>query len=302
VRIRTPALLACAAFAALPTPAVAQSDAPGDSYRNAIRLNPGDPSKPDPLPAAGATLSVDTTSYGTQGDIYNPPARGGIAEPNRCPPTRYGRTAWAWLYTKKWVRADVRASATFDSVLAVMPFTRPTSPKLSPGSGACVNRSAGMTEDFGEDQPILAPGWYAVQAGGAVDANGQPTGGRLDVTVKLGEPPRVTAQTRASGKRASRGAAAVTLKVNAPRGARLSFSCRRRKCRLPRQRTVSRAGLRSYLRGRVVPNRARLELRVTRAGHIGDYFAWSVRNGRLGRVLARCMEPASTRPRSRCDG
>jgi hypothetical protein len=302
VRIRTPVLLAWAALATLPAPAIAQSDAAGDSYLGAIRLNPGNPDKPDPLPAAGASMSVDTSSYGTQADIYNPPSSGGITEPNRCPPTRYGRTAWAWLYTKKWVRADVRASGAFDSVLAVMPFTSPRSPKLSPGSGACVNRSTDTTEDFGEDQPILAPGWYAVQAGGAVDANGQAGGGRLDVAVKLGEPPRVPAQTRASAKRAAAGGAAVTLKVNAPRGARLAFSCTRRKCRLPRERTVSRAGMRSYLRGRMVPSGARLELRVTRAGHIGDYFAWNVRNGRLGRVLTRCMEPASTRPRGRCDG
>jgi len=286
---------------ALPAPAVAQSDQPGDSYTGAFRLNPGDPDKPDPLPAAGASFSADTTSYGTQADIFNPPSSGGITEPNRCPPTRYGKTAWAWLHTKKWVRADVRASGAFDSVLAVMPFTDPDTPKLSPGSGACVNRSTATTEDFGEDQPILAPGWYAVQAGGAVDAAGQPTGGALQVAVKLGEPPRVTAETRASAKPRG-GGAAVTLRVGAPRGVRLSFSCARRKCSLPRERTVSRAGLRSYLRGRAVPAGARLELRVTRAGHIGAYFAWDVRNGRLGRVLTRCMEPASTRPRARCDG
>jgi hypothetical protein len=301
VRIRTPALLACAALAALPASAVAQSGATGDSYLGAIRLNQGSPDKPDALPAAGASFSVDTTSYGTQADIYSPPENGGITEPNRCPPTRYGKTAWAWIYTPKWVSADVRASGTFDSVLAVMPFTKPSSPKLSPGSGACVNRSTATTEDFGEDQPILAPGWYAVQAGGAADGAGNPTGGQLQVTVKLGEPPRVTAQARATSKRAS-GGAAVTLKAGAPPGARLTFSCARRKCSLPRERTVSRAGLRSYLRGRKVPNGARLELRVTRAGHIGGYFGWEVRNGRLGRVLTRCMEPASTRPRSRCDG
>ena len=301
MRIRTPALLACAALAALPPAAVAQSDAPGDSYLGAIRLNPGDPDKPDPLRAEGASFSVDTSSYGTQADIFNPPSSGGIAEPNRCPPTRYGKTAWAWLYTPRWVRADVRASAAFDAVLAVMPFTKPRSPKLSPRSGACVNRSTSTTEDFGDDQPILAPGWYAVQTGGAEDASGQPTGGRLDATVKLGEPPRVTAQARASARR-RRGAAAVTVKVGAPQGARIAFACRRRSCRLPRERTVTRAGLRSYLSGRTVPNGARLELRVSRAGHIGAYFAWEVRNGRLGRVLTRCMEPASTRPRARCDG
>jgi hypothetical protein len=301
VRFRTPALLACAALAAVPIPGAAQSDAPGDSYLGAIRLNPGNPDKPDPLPAAGASFSADTTDYGTQADIFAPPRSGGITEPNRCPPTRYGKTAWAWLHTKKWVRAEANATSSFDSVLAVMPFTKPSTPKLSPGSGACVNRSTGTTEAFGDDQPILAPGWYAVQAGGAVDGAGNPTGGQLSVTVKLGEPPRVTAQARATAKR-RRGAAAVTLRASGPRGARLAFRCVRRRCSLPRERTVSREGMRSYLRGRTVPNGARLEVRITRAGHIGEYFAWNVRNGRLGRVLSRCMEPASTRARARCDG
>jgi hypothetical protein len=301
VRLRTPALLACAALLALPATVLAQSQAPGDSYLGAVRLNPGPPDKPDPIPAGGASFSVDTSSYGSQADIYNPPRSGGVTEPNRCPPTRYGKTAWAWAYTAKWVTADVSASGAFDSVLAVMPFTKPSSPKLSPGSGACVNRSTATTEDFGDDRPILAPGWYAIQVGGAEDAAGQPAGGSLQVTVKLGPPPRVTAQARASSRRRA-GGAAVTVRANAPQGARVSFSCRRRACSLPRRRTVTRAGTRSYLSGRSVPNGARLELRVTRAGHIGNYFAWEVRNGRLGRVLTRCMEPSSTRPRDRCDG
>jgi hypothetical protein len=301
VRIRTQTFLICCVAAAFPASAAAQSDAPGDSYLNAIRLNPGNSDKPDPLPAAGASFSVDTSAYGTQADIFNPPGNGGIQEPNRCPPTRYGKTAWAWLYTKKWVRADARASGVFDSVLAVMPFTSPSHPKLSPGSGACVNRSTTTTEDFGDDQPILAPGWYALQAGGVQDASGQPTGGKLDVTMALHEPPRLTAKVSAAG-RPGGSAAAVDLSVTAPRGARLSFHCARRSCSLPGPRTVARTGKRKYLRRRAVPNGARLELRVTRAGYIGDYFAWQVKRGRLGRVSTRCLEPASTTPRTRCDG
>jgi hypothetical protein len=288
-------------MAAIPAPAVAQSDAPGDSFLSAIRLNPGNPDKPDPLPAAGASFSVDTTAYGTQADIWNPPGSGGIQEPNRCPPTRYGKTAWAWLYTKKWVRADARASGAFDSVLAVMPFTSPAKPKLSPGSGACVNRSTATTEDFGTDQPILAPGWFALQIGGVENAAGDPGGGRVDLSVVLRPPPRVTAAVSASGRRKG-AAAAVNVSVNAPRGARLAFSCARRSCSLPGRQTVSRAGKRKYLNGRTVPNGARLELRVTRSGYIGDYFAWQVKGGRLGRVTTRCLEPASAVPRKRCDG
>ena len=289
------------AVLAVPAPAAAQSDAPGDSFLGAIRLNPGPPADPAPLPATGASFEVDTSSYGLQPDIHNPPRSGGRQEPNRCAPVYYGKTAWGWLHTDKWVRADVRAGATFDPVLAVMPFISPDRPLLSPGSGACVNRLASGSEDFGDDQPILAPGWYAIQAGGVENAAGEPTGGGLKVQVTLREPPRLTTGARASGRRRS-GAVAATVSVSAPRGARVAFSCRRKKCRLPRSRIVSKPGSRRYLRARVVPNGARLQLRVTRVGHIGAYFAWDVRRGRLGSALQRCMEPASSRPRARCDG
>ena len=296
VRIRTTALLTCAVLALAPATVAAQSDAPGDSYLNAFRLNPGSDDKPQPLPPAGGSFAADTTTYGTQSDIYNPPRSGGVAEPNTCASASYGRTAWAWLYTKRWVQADVRANAAFDSVLAVMPFSSPRTPRLQVRGGVCVNRSNGLTEDFGADRPILAPGWYAIQVGGVATA-----GGQVGVSATLAEPPRVTARVRASSKRRP-GGAAVTVRVSAPRGADLAFRCVRRKCALPRSRTVTRSGLRAYLTGTVVPNRARLELRVTQAGHIGAYFAWEARNGRLGKVLARCIEPASTTPRKRCDG
>jgi hypothetical protein len=294
--MRTTALLTCAVLALGPATAFGQSDAPGDSYLNAFRLNPGTDDAPQPVPATGASFAADTTGYGTQSDIYNPPRRGGVGEPNTCASASYGRTAWAWLYTNRWVQADVRANGAFDSVLAVMPFTSPRKPRLEAGGGVCVNRSTGGAEDFGADRPILAPGWYAIQVGG-VDA----TGGQVGVSVALAEPPRVTARVRASSKRRP-GGAAVTVRLSAPRGARLAFRCVRRKCVLPRSRTVTRSGLRAYLTAAAVPNGARIELRVSQAGHVGAYFAWDVRNGRLGRVLTRCTEPASTRPSKRCDG
>jgi hypothetical protein len=296
VRIRTTILLVCAGLAAAPAAAAAQTDAPGDSYLNAFRLNPGPADDPEPLPAAGASFSADTTSYGLQSDILNPPGSGGRAEPNSCAGTRYARTSWGWLYTPRWVQADVRAGGVFDSVLVVMPFTSPRDPRLSVRGGVCVNRSADGIENFGTDRPILAPGWYAIQIGGVNDA-----GGQVGVSVVLDEPPRVTAQVRAGARRAA-GGADVTLRVNAPKGARLAFDCARRSCRLPGDKTVERTGLRRYVSGDLVPNGARLELRVTQAGHIGAYFAWTVRNGRLGKVLTRCTEPASARPRTVCDG
>lgn len=285
----------------MPATAAAQSDAQGDSYLNAFRLNPGTDEKPEPIPPAGASFTADTAGFGLQADVFNPPRTGGAAEPNSCEdpngrPTPYGRTAWGWLHTKRWVQADIRSSGAFDAVLAVMPFTSPARPRLNVRGGICVSRLTGGQEDFGDDQPILAPGWYAVQVGGVGE-----TGGQVTLSAALREPPRLTAQARPSSRRRA-GAALVDLRVHAPRGARLAFDCARSSCSLPRDVVVRRTGLRRYLDDRVIPNGARLELRVSQAGHIGSYFAWSVRNGKLGRVLSRCTEPASTRPRTRCDG
>jgi hypothetical protein len=273
VRIRTTALVALAALALLPNAALGQSSGPGDSYLGAFRLNPGPPDTPQSMPRTG-----------------------GPAEPNTCGAAAYARTAWGWLYTARWAQADVRASGSFDEVLAVMPFVSPRKPVLSVRGGVCVNRSTSGQEEFGADRPILAPGWYAIQVGGAND-----TGGPVTVSVALAPPPGVTAQVRARSV-PRRGGAAVTVSVAAPKGARLAFACTRRKCRLQGARTVTRPGLSRYLSGRLIPNGARLELRVTQAGHIGAYFAWNVRAGKLGKVLARCTDPASNRPQTRCDG
>ncbi len=301
MRIPTKPLLACLALALVPAPAMGQGDAQGDSYLNAFRLNPGTDDKPGQIPAAGASFTADTAAFGVQSDIFNPPRTGGRAEPNSCEdpngrPTPYGRTAWGWLNTRRWTQADIRASGAFDSVLAVMPFPSPRRPTLNVRGGVCVSRLTTGEADVGEDRPILAPGWYAIQVGGVSNA-----GGRLTVSARLAEPPRLSAQVRTSSRRRA-GAAAVDLRASAPQGAELEFSCVRRRCRLPRDMTVRRTGMRRYLDDRIVPNGARLELRVTQAGHIGSYFAWNVRNGRLGRVLTRCTEPGSTRPRTRCNG
>lgn len=294
--------IACFALVlALPASAAAQSDVPGDSYLGAFRLNGGTDEKPTAIPAGGASFSADTSGFGLQTDIFNPPGTGGRAEPNSCEdpngrPTPYGRTAWAWVNTRRWTQADVRASGGFDSVLAVMPFTSPSRPRLNVSGGVCVSRLTGTEEDFGGDRPILAPGWYAIQVGGVSDA-----GGPVTVSARLDEPPRVVAQARPSSRRRARGAV-VDLRVNAPRGAALEFSCSRRGCRLPRDKVVRRSGLRRYVNDAFVPNGARLELGVTVRGHIGAHFSWGVRNGRVGRVLARCIEPSKTRPQTRCNG
>ena len=114
----------------------AQSTAQGDSYLGAIRLNPGSDSAPGAIAEpAGASFSVDTTSYGRQADIFSPPDAGGVPEPNKCAAVRYGRTVWAWFHTERWVRTDLHVTASFPAVFALMPFRSPAHPALDPAAG-----------------------------------------------------------------------------------------------------------------------------------------------------------------------
>jgi hypothetical protein len=290
----TLAALVCA----LAPAAQAQSDAPGDSYTGAFRLNPGTGDKPGPIAEpAGASFSADTTNYGTQGDIFSPPGSGGGPEPNICRPARYGKTAWAWLYTPRWVQADVRASAGFDPVIALMPFRAPSKPVLNARGGICSNLSTSTTETLGDTLPIVGPGWYAVQVGG-VGA----TGGSLATQVHLLPPPAVHAVTGIAARRSS-GAALVSLHARVPKGARVFLRCLRQNCgRLKGVASARDARTHTYLRGKAVPDGARLELRVTARGYIGFYSAWDVKKGALSRAIVRCMEPSSSRPRATCDG
>jgi hypothetical protein len=278
-------------FGGFAPPASAQGAGPGDSYLNAIRLNPGTGSKPDPIAEpAGATFSADTTSYGTEG------MTGGTPEPNRCRPVTYGRTAWAWLYTPRWVQTDLKVTASFNALFALMPFRSPDNPTLDAGAGICVN-TAGTSVAFPQPLPIVGPGWYAIQVGGKDGA-----GGTVSATVHLLPPPELAAVARTSSSRAG-AAAKVRLRVKTDQGATVALRCLRKSCgRLVGVKRTPNARSRTYLRDEPIPDGARLELRVMKPGRIGYYSSWDVAKGKLGRPRVRCMEPASTRPQTRCDG
>jgi hypothetical protein len=275
----------------------AQSTAQGDSYLGAIRMNPGTDSAPgDIAEPAGAGFSVDTTAYGRQADVFAPPSAGGVPEPNRCADVRYGRTAWAWFHTARWVRTDVHVTAGFPAVFALMPFRSPAHPALDPAAGVCISKP-GTDIRFGDPLPAAGPGWYAIQVGGADDAGGQVT-----AQLHLLPPSVISASAQITAKKKG-GGVAVDLRVKTAKGARVALRCVRVRCgHLTGAAAVTSAAAKSYLRRTPIPDGARLELRVSSRGFIGSYKAWDVKKGRLGSAIARCMEPGSTRPHSTCDG
>jgi hypothetical protein len=323
-----------AALCVLPASALAQSDQPGDSYNNAIILNPIENGQAQDIPDGSIPgFQIDTSTYGTQPDLFNPPGSGGPSEPLQCGNSNYGKTTWAWFFAHRFGRADVKAAGSFDEVIGLIPFGNPTqdpAPQIS--NGICVDRIAGLNEDFGNEPPIIDPGWWAIQIGGAGD-----TGGTLQGTLEFLRPSRLSGDAVWSWNGNGRGVAGV-VKATAPKGvgATISFKCVNKRCgRLPKTQSIKKESslytfhksigdvtprsvrnpvlkpvsddppvraARSYLKGKFVPNGARLEIRITAPGYIGNYFAWTVKGGKAGTKVKRCLEPESTKPQRRCDG
>jgi hypothetical protein len=324
--------LTFAASVLAPSAAFGQSDAPGDSYLRPILLNDGDFSRPQPIRTGQVPgFQIDTTLYGTQPDVFNPPGSGGPAEPTQCGSTVYGKTAWSVFYADRYGRADVKAAGGFDEVIAILPFNDPaTDATPQVANGLCVDRIAGINEDFGNDPPSVEPGWYAIQMGGASGG-----GGVLQGTLEFLPPSRLTGDAVLSWNGRGNGVAA-SVKATAPKGSTIAFKCVNVGCgSLPRAQTIKKVtgrslskpigdvtprvassrelrevsksdpvavAARSFFSNKFLKNGVRLEVRITAPGYIGNYFSWDVKGGKVGTKTRRCMNPNSTRPARRCSG
>jgi hypothetical protein len=325
-------IAACAILALAPSSALAQSDQSGDSYLQPILLNEGSFSNPQPVDTRSVPgFQVDTTNYGTQSDLFAPPGSGGPAEPVACGNTGYGKTVWSVFYAHRFGRMDVKAAGAFDEVIAIIPFNDPNrDPTPIIENGLCVDRIAGINEDFGNDPPSVEPGWYAIQMGGAGGA-----GGVLQGSLEFLPPARLTGDAVLSWTGGS-GGAKVSVKATAPKGARIAFKCLKKRCgKLPKAQTVKKTvgdslqkplgdvtprtaasrelrrvsdddpaivAARSYIRNKLLKNGTKFEVRITAGGYIGNYFSWDVKGGKVGTKTRRCMNPGSSRPARRCSG
>ena len=326
-------LAACLLAVAFPSSALAQGGTDGDNYLQPLLFNDGSLASPRPMAdgdVRGFTIP-DTNPYTLQGDMFNPPASGGPPEPNQCGSTVYDKTVWSMFYAHRWGRADIKAAGGSDPVIGLVPFRSPNEPMPILRAGRCVDRLTGITDDFGSNPPIVFPGWWAVQFGESGGA-----GGRLQGTLEFLRPARLPGDAILSWQ-GRRGGAKVDLKATAPKGARISFKCVRKKCgRLPKPRTVKKfvadsllrpvrgdlmpreapsrqlrkvseddpaiQAARSYIKNKKLKNGTRIEVRITAFGYIGNYFSWTVKNGAVGTKTKRCMEPESSRPKRRCGG
>lgn len=326
------ALVTAACLVALPSAsAFAQTPPDNDHYLQSVPFNTSGQAGDPPPDAQELEHSVDTTAATEQADLFNPPGSGGPAETLTCDGVPFGKTVWYDVYPNRNGNLRVLSVGTgFDPVIAIYRF-RPgqnVAPDLS--ESTCVNARTGPTEEL--IVPIVAGRAYTMQIGG-VNGGGGPHQGTFGFFRTTAERLRADATLRATPT--PNGIRVSSLRVTAPRGARIAVSCTRRECRRralnatvgtladpigpvsPATSSAARKGsaaaaqapraeaarTRSFsnVRGERLAAGSAIEIRVTRRGFIGSYIKYTVRRGNF-RKTTRCMNPGSTVPRRRCSG
>jgi hypothetical protein len=268
------------ASAAAPTPPV------NDNYLASLNLNkPG-----SPLDRTDTLRDVrDTTAATSQSDIFSPSSHGGPPELTGCNGVGESGTVWYDFYPDATGLVRIRTSASFGTVMAVLPFDAKT---LLPDDSQrhCAVNQTTMAGELLEN--VQAGRAYTVQLGGVTGAAGSieflfdyvvaPTRLHADATL--------TAQPLANGVRV------VGLTVSAPHKAHVEVRCTRG-CRP--QATTAKAVRFARLRGAVLPNGAHLKIYVTAKNKIGAYIEYRIGRGRFTKT-ERCLAPGSKRPK-RCE-
>jgi hypothetical protein len=273
---------------------------------------------------------VDTSAATVQPDLFDPDKEGmklggGPAENIRCGQSEFGATVWYDFAPEVAGGVEIVAGG-YDTVVSVYEYDVRTA-KIT-RAVTCANRPGA-----GED--VLVPkvkrgAHYTIQVGGAgatagmLDFKFSFYGDRdeddvLDLSDKCpripgvseagGCPPELRVAPRVGWTTAAGGARLERLSVlSVPVGARVEARCRRCGLRQVRVAHGPVVSLPQFV-GRLLPDGAALELLVTRAhtsagryrfGAVGNYFRYTVRNGRLSARTDRCLQPGSTTPRRRC--
>jgi hypothetical protein len=291
----------------------AASAAPPDNdhYLAATALNaPG-----SEMPRDRVTSPPTETSEATlQGDLLSPPATGGPPEPDACGGTPLGHTVWYRFFPDVGGRVELQ-TVGFDATLALIPFTSVDAPL--PQGFTCINLRDDTIETL--EEPVEAATGYAVQVGGAAGATGilqvnftfRPDRDGDGVTDEQdrcprrrgtanGCPPKIVVGIAYKYDGAPNGATFRYLDVRgAPKGSRIDVRCSRG-CPRQRLKVTSRLMHITSFRGRYMPAGARIEVRITKRGHIGAYREFTVSAGDV-KTTDGCLQPGSTVPKRSCD-
>lgn len=327
------ALATAALLAALPASAFAQ--APGnDNYLQSVPFNQSGQAGQPPPNNEELEHSVDTTQATEQADLFNPPASGGPPETLACNGVPFAKTVWYDVYPDRNGTLRVLSVGTnFDPVIAIYRFPTSGPPVPDLNEATCTNARVGPTEELLVN--VVRGRAYTIQVGG-VNGGGGPLQGTFGFFPTRAT--RLRADTNLRARATPNGIQVTTMRVSAPRGARVSVRCTRRACR-PQSIRASQGGTLTdpigpvspasagaarkggsarasrsepqaqaartlsvrNLRNRRLKAGSAIEIRVTRQNAIGAYFKYTVRRGNF-RKITRCMNPGSTRPRRRCSG
>jgi hypothetical protein len=279
------ALLAIGATTAMTATAAAPAPPINDNYLESLNIN-------KPGSALNRTETItdvrDTTSATIQPDIFNPPSHGGPPELSGCNGTSESGTVWYDFYPDANGVVRIRTSATFGTIMAVVPFD-PKSLLPEESQRKCaVNQTTSASELFDN---VQAGKSYTVQIGGVAGSAGS-IQFLFDYLVKAA---RLHAEATLAAAPLGSGIRVVSLSVEAPRKARVEVRCTRG---CPTQATTARNVGFPRLRGAVLPNGSSLKIYVTAKNEIGTYIEYRIHSGaRPFTRTERCLAPGSKKPK-----
>jgi hypothetical protein len=318
--------LACAA--ALTCPALAAAaPPPNDNYLASTSIS----DTQRPLPPEYSD-SIDTSEATTQSDLFNPdkdglPLGGGDPEPTSCAPggPAYGKTAWWDFRPQSPGGVEIKASGSFDVVVAVYEWSSDTSKitrrvrcqNAAPGSETVllptVRKDRNYTVQVGGAGATGGPLQFALSyfrdrdGDGVLDDEPDKCLSRPGIRRFGGCPPELRAAPRFSYDRSGSGLIIRALTVDdVPKNGTAEVRCGRcgRKVSKKARKTGS-VKLTRFL-GRSVRAGDKIEVRVTmprraksgryRFGAFGRYYRYPVTAAGFGKRTVRCLNPGSRKP------
>lgn len=285
-------LLAIGATTTMTATAAAPATVPpiNDNYLDALNLNePPTPHHPGTPLNRTETLRDErnTTAATVQSDILSP--QPGPAELTGCNGVTEGKTIWYDFYPNANGLVRIRTSASFGTVMAVMPYNSTTLLPENEQRKCAVNQPTMAGELFAN---VEAGKSYTIQLGGVESA-----GGNLeflfDYVVQL---KHLQAEATLTAQPLTGGVQVVNLAVSAPKKARVEVRCTRG-CR-PQAKTARSLGF-PGLHGAMLPNGAALKIYVTAKNEIGTYIEYKIAHANFTKIQ-RCLAPGSKRP-ERCE-
>jgi hypothetical protein len=292
VLVVSTALLAIGATTTMAATAAAPATVPpiNDNYLDALNLNePSTPHHPGTPLNRTETLRDErnTTAATVQSNILSP--QPGPAELTGCNGVGEGKTIWYDFYPNANGLVRIRTSASFGTVMAVMPYNPTTLLPEDSQRKCAVNQPTMAGELFAN---VEAGKSYTIQLGGVESA-----GGNLeflfDYVVQL---KRLQAEATLTAQPLASGVRVLNLAVSAPKKARVEVRCTR-SCR-PQAKTARSLGF-TGLHGAVLPNGSALKIYVTAKNEIGAYIEYKIGHANFTKVQ-RCLAPGSKRP-ERCE-